>query len=193
MDREETFFEGKWLSLRAMHSTNGEHSVRWEFSSHVGSGPSPKSVIVLAIAYPTDEVILIANFRYAVNQFVIELPSGYIDADEDLIEAALREVKEETGYTASPQDVIGSSPMLYAAPWVTSGLTTLITMRIDLSLPENQVPKQKLEEVENIKVLMLPKRSLLSSLLAYANQEGYGINSSLYILAQGLELSSALS
>jgi len=189
---EEVLYQGEWLTLKAKHTTNAGHPVRWEYVSKVNHSADMKSVSVLAITQQTDQVLLIANFRYPVNKFVIELPAGYIDEGEDPIKAAIREVKEETGYTVREEDVIGLSPELYAAPWVSVEKTSMYTFSVDLSLAENETPTQELDQVENIKVIMLPKKSLLSSLLSYAAQEDYGIDSRLYVLAQGLELSSAL-
>ena len=39
------------------------------------------------------------KFRHPVNNNVLELPAGLIDPGETPFETALRELKEETGYT----------------------------------------------------------------------------------------------
>jgi ADP-ribose pyrophosphatase len=193
MEADEVLHQGKWLQMKAKHATNGEHQVRWEYVQCTGAYPEGRSVIVLPITEHTNEVILIANYRYPVNQFVIELPAGFIDSGEDEVSAAIREVKEETGYTIRPEDVIGQSPFVFPAPWLTTESCSIFTVRVDLTLPENQSPQQSLDESELIKVIRLPRTTLLSSLLSYADQEHYAIDARLYMLAQGLELSSALS
>ncbi len=76
---------------------DGGESVR-EFVKHIGA------VCVVPI---TDEgdVILERQYRYAVDQTLVEIPAGKLDsADEDLCEAALRELREETG--AVPSELI---------------------------------------------------------------------------------------
>lgn len=44
-----------------------------------------------------EKLVVIRQFRYPVNAYMYEVPAGLIDAGEDPIEAAVREMKEETG------------------------------------------------------------------------------------------------
>lgn len=46
------------------------------------------------------EVVLVRQWRQPLGAFTLELPSGGVDAGEDLGEAAGRELLEETGYRA---------------------------------------------------------------------------------------------
>jgi ADP-ribose pyrophosphatase len=63
----------------------------------------PGSVVVLALDERKSEpsVLLIRQYRYAASQDLWELPAGRIDAGEDPLTAAKRELAEETGYSAS--------------------------------------------------------------------------------------------
>ncbi len=45
-----------------------------------------------------DEIVLIKQYRHAVNEYLIEIPAGRIENEEKPIEAAKRELEEETGY-----------------------------------------------------------------------------------------------
>lgn len=57
--------------------------------------------VVVVIPITADkEIILIRQFRPALNNYVIELPAGLVEPDEDYIKAGGRELIEETGYTA---------------------------------------------------------------------------------------------
>jgi ADP-ribose pyrophosphatase len=59
----------------------------------------PGAVTILPIL-PDGRVCLIRNYRVAVEQTLIELPAGTLDANEDPAAAAHRELIEETGYQA---------------------------------------------------------------------------------------------
>src|SRR5215210_224506 len=45
-----------------------------------------------------DEIVLIKQYRHAVNEYLIEIPAGKMENEENPIEAAKRELEEETGY-----------------------------------------------------------------------------------------------
>src|SRR5580693_5017262 len=50
---------------------------------------------------PERNVVLIEEYRYAVDAVLLEFPAGTIDAGETPLAAAQRELREETGCTAS--------------------------------------------------------------------------------------------
>jgi len=52
-----------------------------------------------------DKVVLVRQYRYPVDHFVYEFPSGIVDEGETYREAAVREMKEETGLVFRAMDV----------------------------------------------------------------------------------------
>ena len=56
----------------------------------------PKSVVLILIPEPS-HVILVRQFRYAINAFLWELPAGSVDEGETPEQAARRECHEEIG------------------------------------------------------------------------------------------------
>ena len=62
------------------------------------------SAVVPFLDDPRDldpRIILIRQYRYAANGFVHEIPAGRLDHGESPRECAARELREETGYSAS--------------------------------------------------------------------------------------------
>lgn len=57
---------------------------------------------VVIVAQPNpDSVILIKQYRYTVDEEILELPAGRVEQGEERFPAAQRELTEETGYVAN--------------------------------------------------------------------------------------------
>ena len=89
----EMLYEGRILNLRRDEVTvrDGRTSFR-EVVEHDGG------VIILGV---TDEgmIPMIRQYRKPAKQVMFELPAGKLEKGEDPTEAAIREMKEETGFT----------------------------------------------------------------------------------------------
>ena len=55
------------------------------------------------------ELILVEQFRFGINRKLVELPAGLMDGNESPIEAAKRELLEETGHIAESWTLLGKS------------------------------------------------------------------------------------
>ena len=51
-----------------------------------------------------DRILLLKEYRHAIGKWMYEFPSGMIEESESIEEAAVRELKEETGYEARKVD-----------------------------------------------------------------------------------------
>jgi len=60
----------------------------------------PGAVMVIPLL-DDGRLVLERQFRYPVGQVMIEFPAGKLDAGEDPLACARRELQEETGYTAT--------------------------------------------------------------------------------------------
>lgn len=54
-----------------------------------------------------DEIVFIRQYRFGSGNTEIEIPGGAVERDEDPLEAGLRELEEETGYTGDNARIIG--------------------------------------------------------------------------------------
>jgi len=68
----------------------------------------PDYVVVLAIT-PDQQILLVRQYRPAIERFSLELPAGMVDPGEDPQETAARELLEETGYPAIGIERIGQT------------------------------------------------------------------------------------
>ena len=103
-------FDGKVLHLYRdeIFLPNGREAFR-EFCRHIGA------VCVVPVT-DEGEVICVRQYRYAIGQSIIEIPAGKLDSrEEDPREAALRELREETGAICKSLTYMGkyySSPAI---------------------------------------------------------------------------------
>lgn len=78
---------------------DGSESVR-EYIRH------PGAVVVVAVL-DNGALLFERQFRYPLRRAFLELPAGKIDAGEDILACAVRELREETGYEARHWQHVG--------------------------------------------------------------------------------------
>lgn len=67
---------------------------------------APDWVNVVAVT-PDEQIVLIEQWRHGVGGTTLEIPGGMVDPGEGALEAARRELAEETGYTSSSWHRLG--------------------------------------------------------------------------------------
>lgn len=60
---------------------------------------APEWINVIALT-PNNEILLVEQYRVGVDETTLEIPGGMVDAQEEPMHAAQRELLEETGYMA---------------------------------------------------------------------------------------------
>jgi ADP-ribose pyrophosphatase len=92
---------------------------------------------------PSDEVLLVRQFRPAVRRTLTEIPAGQLDVEgEDALACASRELFEETGYRQRVIEFLGGC---YASPGVTDEYVHLFWARTERE-PEGD-PEEGIEVV----------------------------------------------
>ncbi|CAI4037349.1 hypothetical protein SMKI_02G2210 [Saccharomyces mikatae IFO 1815] len=129
-----------------------------------------------------DEILLQKQFRPPVEGVCIEMPAGLIDAGEDVDTAALRELKEETGYSGK---IISKSPTVFNDPGFTNTNLCLVTIEVDMSLPENQKPVTQLEDNEFIECFSVELHKFPDEMVKL-DQQGYKLDARVQNVAQGI-------
>ena len=64
---------------------------------------NPDGVILYGVyGENRDRVVLVRQFRYPINGYVYEFPAGLVEPGEDMLDAGIREMYEETGLEFTP-------------------------------------------------------------------------------------------
>jgi ADP-ribose pyrophosphatase len=95
-------FEGKYQRM-VVRGT-------WEYSERTHAGGL--AAIIIAVT-PADTVLFVEQFRIPLQARTIEMPAGLvgdIDAGESIEVSAVRELEEETGWTAEHAEVLMIGP-----------------------------------------------------------------------------------
>jgi ADP-ribose pyrophosphatase len=136
----EFLFQGKRFQVVRMTQVSGD-GTKHQRDIIVHSG----SVVVLPLLGP-EKICLIRNDRVAVGETLIELPAGTLETGEDPLEAARRELAEETGYRAGRLEKLSE---FYMSPGILRERMHLYLATELTAGPEGREPG---EEIENLLV-----------------------------------------
>lgn len=90
---EEVIYHGNYLNIAKCEVKLPDGNVVKRDIIH-----HPGAVAILAVK--DGKILLVEQFRYAVNRTLLEIPAGKRNKGEDSRECAIRELEEETGYKA---------------------------------------------------------------------------------------------
>jgi ADP-ribose pyrophosphatase len=139
---KQVIYDGKKLRLELHHLEDEESGRRYTREVVV----HPGAVVILPVLRD-DQIILIRTRRYAVGNYLIELPAGTLEKNENPMNAAGRELLEETGYLAGRIQPIGN---FYTSPGILS------EKMYAFAAYDLEKSHQALEEGEEIEVLTMP-------------------------------------
>ena len=161
---EEVMWQGRFITAKRRG--------RWEYA---GRARGIRAAAILAIdedADGTRHVILVSQYRVPLGRFCLEVPAGLIgdeegSEDENPLDAAARELEEETGYAAASLETLGE---FYSSPGMISESFSLLR-----ATGLSKVGEGGGTDSENIVVHRVPL-SRLSAFVAEWREAGHGVD-----------------
>ena len=172
--QSDPIFESKFISLfkNKYELPNGD---KVDDYYHISR---PNYVLILAF---NDEkkIVLEKQYRRGVDEFLLELPAGWINEGESVEETAIRELCDEAGFIGKCQAVYE----IYPEPGFMSMKAYVTIVHID----ENQKSLRKPDPDENIEIYLESMKNIESMILDHKVKDmGFLAALSIYRLHSGL-------
>lgn len=133
-------FEGENFSVRIL-----SREVR---STHQKYEVAVRPQVVLCIPVTEDgRVILIRQYRIAIDNVILEFPAGRVNEGEDVEDAVRRELLEEAGFIVDRIERIGS---FFTAPHFSDETVSVFVAKGNVVAAPTPTPKEDLRQVIRI-------------------------------------------
>jgi 8-oxo-dGTP pyrophosphatase MutT (NUDIX family) len=182
----------KWLALKTINYTDAKGVKRkWDVATRTTKQgkDKPDAVVIIPILKSSKsnilDTILVSQFRPPMGLTTLEFPAGLVDENETAAVAAVREMREETGYFGTADEDL-QSMLLCMSPGLTDEAIQIIAVNVDLDDPRNVNPDQMLDDGEDIELTRVPLLKGLKKMLDEKSNEMP--IAMLYSFALGLEL-----
>ncbi|HEC2146488.1 TPA: NUDIX hydrolase [Staphylococcus delphini] len=143
---KESIYKGKIIEVEK-HKVclpNNETAYR-EVVKHNGA-------VAICALTPEQQVILVKQYRKALEQELLEIPAGKLEPGEDRESAAMRELEEETGYKAKKLTLIGE---VYGTPGFSNEKISVYfaddLVEGEVNLDEDEFVEKVLYSLEDVK------------------------------------------
>jgi ADP-ribose pyrophosphatase len=95
----ESIYKGRIFDVKIDTIREGEVEYKREIVVHRGSA-------VIVPVFDDGTVALVRQYRHAANEYLLEVPAGSLEKDEDPLTGAHRELEEEIGVTAANVELL---------------------------------------------------------------------------------------
>ncbi|PCF50449.1 NUDIX hydrolase [Staphylococcus delphini] len=143
---KESIYKGKIIEVEKhkVSLPNNETAYR-EVVKHNGA-------VAICALTPDQQVILVKQYRKALEQELLEIPAGKLEPGEDRESAAMRELEEETGYKAKKLTLIGE---VYGTPGFSNEKISVYfadnLVEGEVNLDEDEFVEKVLYSLEDVK------------------------------------------
>lgn len=145
--------EGRWLVLNEIEYEDAKHrKSSWESVSRRNCAGA---VAMIAVLRESKRIILVRQYRPPADAFMIEFPAGLIDKGESPEATAVRELREETGYTGVVRRML---PPAYNSPGLTSEYVYIAIMDVPEHIQDDI--RTDFDENEDIETILVPLDAL---------------------------------
>ena len=126
---------------------------KWDMVARVGGRRA-----VMIVPFCGEKLVVTREFRVPIGDYEYSFPAGLIDDGEDVVTAAKRELREETGLEI--RKILTVSPSVYNSPGLTDEAVTLVYAEVG-----GEISRDGLEPDEDIETLVL-SRDEVAALMA---------------------------
>lgn len=147
--KSEYVFKDRWFIARADSCKMPDGRIVEPY--YVLEFPNWCNVLVVT---EDEKIVMVRQYRHAAQQTTLEMPGGVIDKGETAEEAAVREIREETGYA------VGELHFLYKTS--PNPATNNNTAHLFLATGCKKLHSQHFDPFEEMDVVLLEKEQLLA-------------------------------
>ena len=171
VEKSRTVASTKWIALESLDWVGPDGVQRaWDRATRTTKKGTAADGVIIVPLLRNDEgtldTLLVEQFRPPVETTTIEFPAGLVDDNETVEQAALRELREETGYVGEACKVAPiASQLLCMSPGLCNETVHVVLVEVDLNNPYNKNPKQQLDSGEFCSVKRVSLKEGLQSVL----------------------------
>lgn len=135
----ESLYKGKIFDVRIDSIREGDVEYKREIVVHKGSA-------VIIPVFADNTVGLVRQYRHAAGEYMLEVPAGSLEAGEDPLEGAIRELEEEVGVVAEKVEKLSE---FYVSPGFLSEIMHLY-LATELTETAQRLEGDELIEIERV-------------------------------------------